>query len=93
MDKIKNINKVENKLINLLEKLSKLIKEYPEHTFELTQVFEIAEIHSKNIIFAKQFITESVLNKEEIDETIFKGFIIDANEFVVDADTLLKKFF
>lgn len=93
MEEVKNINKVENKLINLLGLLSSLIKKHPEHNDELTQVLDIAEIHAKNIIFAKQFITDSKLNDIGVDEKIFKGFIIDANEFVIDADSLLKKFF
>lgn len=89
----KNVDKIEKKLIVVLELLDKAIVKHPEHYDTLNPVFELAKIHSKNMIFVKQILHNGVDNEMGVDEKTFKNFIIDANDFCIECKALMTKHF
>ena len=84
--KLKNVLIVEKKMSYILKKLNVILKKNPHMKDTLTPIFQLADIHIKNILFIKQFLTETDATEQE-----FKDFILDANVFADGAEKLFSK--
>lgn len=90
----KNITLVNDKLLSVIKRINKLVEEVPERADLLSEMFELSTEHAKKLMYIEETLKEAnKLSDEKQNESIFKDYILDANEFCNEANSLLSKHF